>query len=154
MIERIEHINTDLKIWRIVLTPVEGFEGARDAEELRQTQVQLRQPWPLTGIARHSRRPVIGDRVTVVVQPCGDVKWVAAPEHQHQASPKAVRQFQCACKNKSVSLVEIRPTQFRPQVIVVSGEREWTTRVVSRARQGVARHAFQPLAYTAAESHA
>src|SRR6266540_1350833 len=104
MIERIERINIDLKIWRIVLTLVEGFERARDAEELCQTEVQLCQPWPLTGVARHSRRPVIGDCVTVVVQPCGDVNWFAAHATQHQATPKVARQPQRACINKSVSL--------------------------------------------------
>src|SRR5262245_17361508 len=154
MIECIEHINVEIKIWRIALTPVEAFERTRDAEELCQTQVQLHKPRPLTGIARSSPWPVIGYCVTVVVQPCGDVKWDTAAEHKQHPNSEATRQLERARISESVSLVEIRPASFWSQVIIVRREREWTARVVSRARQALLRHALEPLAYTAAESQA
>src|SRR5262245_4442630 len=90
----------------------------------------------------------------VVVQTCGDVKWDTAAEHQHQPNSKATRQLERAGISESVSLVEISPASFWSQVIIVRREREWTSRVVSCAREGVLRHALEPLAYTAAESQA
>ena len=106
-------------------------------EFLFYAQVDVEISGAAPGVSPDSGRPVVGDRVMIVVRTVSDVERSAGPYIDDSAQLDFPRKLVRSREVKLVAPIEIGQPAFPAQIIVVGRKREEPSRVVGRPRKRV-----------------
>ena len=114
-------------------------------EFLFYAQVDVEISGAAPGISPDSGRPVVGDRVMIVVRTGSDVERSAGPYIDDSAQLDFPRKLVRSREVQLVATIEIGQPAFPAQIIVVGRKREKPSRVVGRPRKRVLRDIIEVL---------
>src|SRR5215472_727783 len=102
--------------------------------------VNIEITWAISGIAQHSRWPVVGNRVSIVVESRGEVVRQAGPRIEDNRCPKTLGQVIKPKQVECLASIVVGATPVAVGVVVVGREGSEGAGAIQCARQGVLAH--------------
>src|SRR5215472_12929664 len=140
VVEHVEGIHAELHFWPVLISSKSEIPG--------QVQVHVGVARSKPCVAAHAKGTVVKYRVVIVVVARGDVKRYSRIPIDHRARPEFERQTIGSNQVNAMTLVEVRPSPFIEQVVIIRRAGKQPARVVEALRKSVMGDEVHIAAYT------